>query len=151
MLPAWSSCGDISQSVGCSLHHGEKQGQELGDPQGKRQHDRGRREPEAPMFQSDKLSGSVSYSGPPRNLLPTHASASGLMEGDRTGSWPVAFWLLLWRKNWPSVSPPLVVKENWRLNSKCWWWDLELPPTTPLSVGTEGARGFRLVELGTVT
>lgn len=52
-------------SVGHSLHYGEKQGQEWGDPQGKRQHNQEEGRPETPGSGQTSLSGSVSYSSPP--------------------------------------------------------------------------------------
>lgn len=70
-------------SVGHSLHYGEKQGQEWGDPQGKRQHNQEEGRPEAPRFWSDKsfwfcelLKSSYKIS------LSTYASTRGLVEGD---------------------------------------------------------------------
>lgn len=71
-----------TQSVGCSLHHGEKQGEELGEPQGKRQHNQEERGPQVPRFQSDKSFWFCKLLNSYKISLPTYDSASGLMEED---------------------------------------------------------------------
>lgn len=101
------------RSVGRSLQHGENQGQELGESQGKRQQNQDERRPDAPRFQPDKSFWFCELLNSYQTSLSTYASASGLMEGDVSlmasgilGSYCTV------------VSPPLVAKENWYLNSK---------------------------------
>lgn len=99
--------------VGRSLQHGENQGQELGESQGKRQQNQDERRPDVPRFQPDKSFWFCELLNSYQTSLSTYASASALMEGDVSlmasgilGSYCAV------------VSPPLVAKKNWHLNSK---------------------------------